>query len=163
MHRRLSTPSTPCGPNFSTPDMAVSCHRASVQRGRQRPARVLSGHDRPLNGPEIPLQRNCLRQTGCCAQKCSRASLARTVRVCLYDAPERTAVHREGAEMGEGSGTGGALRGCRRIRFAWNALCRGPQNDRQGSEEGDRQGAAPQDARRPRNRQGRFLPAGRLT
>ena len=29
--------------------------------------------------------------------------------------------------MGEGSGSGGVLRGSRRIRFAWNALCWGPR------------------------------------
>ena len=44
-----------------------------------------------------------------------------TVRVCTMR-HERTAVHREGAEMGEVSG--GSLRGVRGIRFAWNALCR---------------------------------------
>ena len=27
--------------------------------------------------------------------------------------------------MGEGAGSGGALRGFRRNRFSWNALCRG--------------------------------------
>ena len=70
---------------------------------------------------------------------------------------ERAAIHREGPQMGAGPECGGAFRGLRRCRFAWNALCGRSQNDRQGPEEGNRQGTARQDARRPWNRQGRFL------
>ena len=59
---------------------------------------------------------------------------------------ERATVHREGPQMGTNSEFGSTVRSLRRPGLARNTLCRRPENDRQGSEEGNRQGTARQDA-----------------
>ena len=92
----------------------------------------------------------------CCAQKCTHLSLTGSGAGSHRGEHKRAAVHREGPQVGEGPESGGALRGLRRSRVAWNALCGPSQNDREGPEEGDRQGTARQDARRPWDRQGRL-------
>ena len=65
----------------------------------------------------------------CCAQKCTHLSLTGTGAGSHRGEHERAAVHREGPQVGEGPESGGALRGLRRSRFAWNALC-GPSQRR---------------------------------
>ena len=140
-----------------TARLSLSAARRTIAHGGEDPARdgPATAERRPWPNPDqAVIEKGLLR-----SKMCASILDGRRRRLALRR-HERAAVHREGSQMGAKPESGGAFRGLRRRRFAWNTVRGRPQDNRQGPEERNRQGTARQDARRPRDRQGRFLEGG---